>query len=344
MRQEFEILLPRKIPTLGDLSGWTTDQLRTQCLKAFPTHEPLSNIDAAEQTFLALQNFPIEVDNEPVLEFDKEDSAHDAYFYVSRVEHDAPAVFVRMVLWARMLLFHDISEAPSSIEAEKLNCIDRSLSNLFDFCLSNESKSYKGVTDWKSRGTSVLALNRWVRGHQVFAALTQGLVLCFQTLDRSMRSGNIDLTRKSLDLAVCLFEASGAAFELTGDFPPNDYNDHIRPSMMPPFSLEPLSGTMSADHRRLVQIMRDMKPTLNALRVRESSRHDRLSAALAAVYESHKFVCSKFVGEKKSLINSESSEKAGVELIDQFKKVRMKVFEPTSAPRRDSVSQERPLK
>jgi hypothetical protein len=315
-----------------------SDALRRECLATSQDLEGgVASLTVAERITQVLCLFPPTVMQAPVEVSNSEDRAHDAYFRVGRLENDASLIFVGMILRARLLLLQDVDETPVSLATERLDCIDQALSLLLDHVLGALPGCYAGVSLWQTRGKNQAAMGRWVRGHQIFAALTQGLIFTFHSLDRAMRIGDSLGISDALDLAVCILEGSGAAFEFTGDFTPDEYVNTIRPSMMPPIALEALSGTMSIDHRCLVQLMREMKPTLNALRVRDKVRHARLAQALSDVYDSHKYVCSRFVGIQRSLIMAESSQKTGVDLIEQFKKMRMKVFEPTSAPRKETL-------
>jgi hypothetical protein len=114
---------------------------------------------------------------------------------------------------------------------------------------------------------------------------------------------------------------------LTGDFSVQNYNQSIRPTMMPPISPICLSGLMSVDHRVLVQCIRELKPALKFLHDHERPRHAQIHDELKLVYDRHIFVCERFVGERPSLLTAGSTEKSGPELIEQFKTMRVKPFE-----------------
>ena len=256
-----------------------------------------------------------------------DDKAHDAFFYVRRVEGDAACVFVRMVLFARELLLREVDEAPVDISRPFLGEIDRALVDLMTCASGKNVGSAPIVEAWETRGSREDVLIRWLRGHQIFAALTQGLILSFKSIANAIRSGQGQEVRRWADLTVSLLRGSGASFVLTGDFSVKDYNDRIRPSMMPPAVPTCLSGLMSIDHRFLVQTIRDMKPALKGLRDQDKARHERIHEELKTVYDRHVFVCERFVGERPSLLTAGSTEKSGPELIKQFKTLRVKPFE-----------------
>ena len=170
-------------------------------------------------------------------------------------------------------------------------------------------------------------MTRWIRGHQVFAALSQGLIFSFLALGRAIKAGDGAETRRWAELAIRLLEGSGAAFVFTGDFSVEEYMDVVRPSMMPPLSEISLSGLMSLDHRFLVQTMRDMRPALRALHEQEPELHGRMQKELAMVYDRHIHVCERFVGERPSLLTARHAKKSGPSLIEQFKTLRMKAMD-----------------
>lgn len=170
-------------------------------------------------------------------------------------------------------------------------------------------------------------MQRWVRGHQIFVALTQGLIFSFQEIaSRADRENDSEL-RTFVNLAITLLAGCAAALEFTGDFPPEDYTNIIRPSMRPLFVSETFSGLVSIDHGHFVKTLRELKPALDLVRHRDALRHDRLAQAVSAVYESHKFVCERFVGKQPSLRLAASSTKSGVDQLEHFRTQRKKAFE-----------------
>jgi hypothetical protein len=258
--------------------------------------------------------------------------AHDAYFHVERVENDVPRVFVGMGIAARIALLNEVAAAPVRIGNDLLSDMDRALADLTAGLSYDEAESANPgyVAIWKSHGNKPDAMRRWIRGHQVFAALTQGLVFSFQAMGHAMRGGKYDQVRKWANLSVSLLAGSGAAFVFTGDFSNEEYNTIVRPSMSPPMSPICLSGLMSADHRFFVETLREMKPVLRALHEREPKLHRRIQEEISRVYDRHIHVCERFVGKRPSLLTAGRTDKSGPELIEQFKKARIKSFETTA--------------
>jgi hypothetical protein len=258
-----------------------------------------------------------------------DDVAHDDYFHVSRVHGCASTLFLQMSLEARLCLLQDVMDAPVNVGLSVLEQMDRALVAL-------STASFTGnhdmgcIANWETSGgglTADQAMSRWVRGHQIFAALSQGLIFSFREMARAIKEADEHAIRRWAELSISLLEGSGAAFVFTGDFSIEVYMTAVRPTMMPPEAPINLSGLMSVDHRFLVQTIRDMRPALRALHELEPELHGRIQTELATVYDRHAHVCERFVGEKPSLLTAHSGKKSGPQLIEQFKSLRLKVFE-----------------
>ncbi len=256
-----------------------------------------------------------------------DDAAHDAYFHVVRVDGPTGPTFVRSILAARSTLLREVTESPVSLAAHLLDATDRALVDLLGVLLLPTAGPLPSVTRWDAPGDRRAVMPRWIRGHQVFAVLTQGLVLSFGGLGRAVRAGRWSDVARWADLTASLLRGSSGAFVLTGDFAVEDYVRDVRPSMSPPASPICLSGLMSADHRVMVQSIRDLKPALRSLHEHDPANHDRVHAELRAVYDHHAHVCERFVGDRPSLLTAGSTDKTGPALIQQFKNLRLKPFE-----------------
>jgi hypothetical protein len=229
-----------------------------------------------------------------------------------------------MAVSARLILLREVDEMPVTLDAHLLGLIDHALADLIE-CVSGERARY--VRQWETRRSASQPMIRWVHGHQIFAALSQGLIFSFLALGRAIRAGKGEQLRRWAALSTGLLQGSGAAFLFTGDFSAEEYSDLVRPSMMPPASPISLSGLMSEDHRFLMQTIRDMRPALRSLHEQEPVLHDGLQQAMSIVYDRHIHVCERFVGEKPSLLTARNAKKSGPALIEQFKALRMKSFD-----------------
>lgn len=330
-------LIPR-LPVL--LAAASRPELQAFHAQASALVEPMSSSSMVEVLKLLLVGLPDLTT--PLPDEESEDAAHDRYFHVQRVDGDAVRTLVRMALLARLTLLEEVQATPVRVAHQLVEQIDRSLADLSGATLGLSNLPAVRHWQWMQQIpdanpdslTQAQAMGRWVRGHQVFAALTQGLILSFQSLGGALRDGRQEDVQGWSNLAVSLLLGSAATFRLTSDFSVELYAEVIRPSMMPPASPICLSGLMSWDHRYLVQVIRDMRPALRSLYEREPFRHQQISQALASVYDSHIHICERFVGERPSILTAERTERSGPSLIEQFKALRLKPFEvlPQAAP------------
>ncbi len=258
--------------------------------------------------------------------------AHDTYFRVRRRDGDEAAVFMRSILAARLIFLEEVMEQAVHIDHADLELIDRGFAELLNCLFPGRQRIFPHVTIWHSPNETCSAMGRWVHGHLVFAALSQGLTFSFRSMGEAFSLGRMEEVRKWADLSIQLLDVSGAAFVLTGDFPPGEYENTIRPSMTAPNTPICLSGLMSADHRFMAQTIRDMRPVLKGLAEQEAERHERIAQATSKVYDRHIFVCERFVGARPSLLTAGRTERTGPSLIDQFRTLRLKPFEHSPRP------------
>jgi hypothetical protein len=272
-----------------------------------------------------------------------EDAAHDVYFCVRRVNGLATEIFANSAIMARLVFLRETVRSPATVAISFLDEIDHALADLAVEIAGNTKQNQNYVSTWEPSDSTVSPMVRWVVGHQIFAMLSQGLIYSFRALGQAIRSGNNDEILRWADLSICLLRGSGAAFVWTGDFSTEEYMNTVRPSMMPPVSSLNLSGLMSIDHRVFVQTVRDLTPALKALHEHHPDRHDRLRQELSEVYSRHIHVCERFVGERPSLLTERHAKKSGPELIEQFKKLRMKAFEAPHHVQRLVATAEAPV-
>jgi len=319
------ILLPKDIPLDSKAVQWC-EANRLQDLLAAVSSET-SNLALVKQLDLTLEFFERRPSSRPVEQKQSDDSAHDSYFRISRLEHDEAAVFARMAVQARLILATELEEPSTPAGREDHRMIDRALADLTAAIAGSSVSHGQAVSEWECRSEHRDPMRRWIRGHQIFAALTQGLIFSFQAMGRSLRSGHQEGTARWADLSIGLLRGSAATFRYTGDFTAEEYRRVVRPSMSPPAAPICLSGLMSVDHRYFVQLMGKMKPALRLLRQREPLRHRQISEGMASVYDSHIYVCERFVGDRPSLLTAGRTEKSGPQLIEHFKSMRLKPFE-----------------
>ena len=328
---------PLRIPALSRLTAYAASRPLTMFARRGPSLTV--HLEDALLRFPPTQHLLEPPDPRSASREASEDHAHDSFFHVVRVDDEPCAVFVRAVLRARLILIEETGPYATTEESIDAAAIDRALSEVCLRLFGSRSPVSVRDNDLDLPGfdtelafdeeaeRDALALRRWIRGHQLFAVLTQGLIMASHALAAALRADDTAAIHAHVDLCLSLFRGSSAALRFTSHFSEDAYNAAVRPRMMPPRAPLPLSGLMSSDHRALVRTMRDMKPAFLALRDREPAGYQRLHDALAQVYDSHIHVCERFVGEQQSLLTAGRTEKSGPDLIRHFKSLRLKVLE-----------------
>jgi hypothetical protein len=325
----FQILPPQLIPPPAAVRRTLNPHILDQ-LARLAKQQWADNVDAAAALDSALQWLPIPADCPVAEKISRDDNAHDEYFGIQRAAGPATDLFVASVLRANLILYEDSWLSPFTLAPEKLNCLDSALSALILWTLTPRSDAgiQPRIARWKSQDGPHHSMTRWIRGHQIFAALTQGLTAVFTDLRAALQQADDHRAAQAVHLAVLLLNGSAVSLEFTGDFPAADYTQIIRPSMTPPLVPDTFSGLLSVDHRFFIQLLRDMKPLLDSMADHPDGRHQRIASAVASVYDSHRFVCDRLVGKCPSLMMASGSKKSGAEQIEKFKHLRLKVFEP----------------
>jgi hypothetical protein len=291
-----------------------------------------SNGDAERALASVLLDLPAgESGTAPTLRDDE--AIHDAFFSVRRATGDAGQIFFYSVVRSNWLLLHDLERAPFAVDPAVLDRIDAAFAALECRALGLPLLMEPRVAAWRSSTGPRRSMERWIRGHQMFAVLTQGLIVAFREVRLAFERGDDAGVEDAVDFAVLVLRGAGASLEFTGDLPSEDYIDIVRPAMKPPHVPETFSGLFSVDHRRFIAYLRDIAPVLEALGEQYPQAHARLANGLGEVYDGHKFVCERLVGRSPSLMMmSGPREKSGADQIEAFKKRRMRVFETRTTP------------
>lgn len=324
-----DLVLPDQVPEESAAAEWTLRHPVFASLLSADSGDAgcFTNLEITGLLDEVLKNLPAAGRFLENPEGQPDDLAHDAYFHVRRMAGEEPAVFVRSILAARLVFLKEAEEQAVTISHANLERIDRGLADLLSCVCGGEVGGGKHATRWHLPAQECAAMQRWVHGHLAFAVLSQGLILSFRAMGQAFRQGQTEELLKWANLSLSLLWASGASFVFTGDFPANEYENTIRPSMTPPISAIGLSGLMSADHRNMAQTIRDMRPVLKAFGDQFPEQHDLLAEAMANVYDCHRFVCERFVGASPSILTAGRTERSGPSLIEQFKTLRLKPFE-----------------
>lgn len=257
-------------------------------------------------------------------------ATHDEFFRIRRTSGHAPAVFIRGIFRALDILRDDLEQAPTSLAGPRLERLAAALAGTLQMAMGG--KATAPAFAWKTAQcplTENYSVKRWIRGHQLFGTLSQGLIFALNTLGEADRIDDDGRMREAADLTAALLEASACALELTGDFPEATYRQSIRKSMESPFLPNGFSGLLSNDHRQLVMVMKTQRPAIENLRARHPDSHALIFEKLNEVYASHKHVCARFVGpEQTSLLMAQTSGRSAVEQIERFRQMRLRSWGP----------------
>ena len=166
---------------------------------------------------------------------------------------------------------------------------------------------------------------RWQLGHHLFFAYVQGLIIVCSELQRQLDEQDYAAARAQLDKATSLMWGVAVTFKLTGAFSQAAYDGYVRPNMFE--ASEGFSGLWSHDHDYLIkQILRDLKPTFSQPPAELAEAMQKFRQAFAIMYDAHKYVCERFEGDAPSLLMGEEAQKSAGEMIDTFKRNRLRVL------------------
>jgi len=252
---------------------------------------------------------------------------HDAFFRIARSADDDLAAYLRGLAQA-MAVFVDESPGPRDWQA--YGCLAQGLAELIDSAASGAVGPSTVMAQAATPPPPAPLMStddpvrRWLRGHQLFATLTQGLI---RTLAH-LATGNADVQRQVLQRLARLYGLSAVAFRLTADFEHDVYTEVIRPAMCRPHVPEGFSGTLSTDHAALVRRLVQSRPVLEEAAALHPHEHAAMRTALAAMYDDHKWVCARFTGaEAPSLrMRTTDTDVPAVEMLDRFKARRLSML------------------
>lgn len=175
--------------------------------------------------------------------------------------------------------------------------------------------------------TKVEVQRIWEGFHWSFFVYIQGLIICLNRFEIDIAAGNFQQAQVELETATDLMFASGAAMELAGNFGRQDYENLIRPEMMPPkVRSENFSGLMSWDHALLIKIWKRLSPVFETLPVALHPQHARFVEAYVSLSNSHTAVCKKFGGDQKGSLRCNKS--SAVSRLEKFADNRLKLIDP----------------
>lgn len=266
---------------------------------------------------------------------------HDAYFRVVRTRADAPSAYASGLLQALSIWLSEIDDGPPTDDALMLGS---ALCGLWHAAVSGEPvaeglepqrKAHPDAGPTQCR-TEAAAVRRWLRAHQIFAALTQGLVWTLHRLAAALQADDAARSRAWMRSIAALYDASAAAFRFASDFDPAHYRDTIRPSMEAPYAPAGFSGAMSVDHGQLVARLAAMRPQMAVAGLRFPEESAALKQALTRLYDDHKRVCARMAGEVSPSLRSAqmAAQPPASEILHRFFQRRLTMLEgkPAAQP------------
>lgn len=260
--------------------------------------------------------------------------AHDAYFRVVRTRADAPSAYASGLLQALSIWLSELDEGPPHDDALRLGS---ALCGLWHAAVSGAplapaspatAHPHRG-TDHPPVRTEAAAVRRWLRAHQVFAAITQGLVWTLHRLSAALQADDDADSRAWLLSLASLYDASAAAFRFASHFDSAHYRNTIRPSMEAPHAPPGFSGAMSVDHGQLVTRLAAMRAQMATAGLRFPEESAVLKQSLTRLYDDHKCVCARMAGEVTPSLRSAqmAAQPPASEILNRFFLRRLSMLE-----------------
>jgi hypothetical protein len=268
---------------------------------------------------------------------------YDAYFAVVRVGDEPARALLRGALVAYAEVLHDKSEGGSALTPEEWNTLRIAFSALFAFMRAPDAGPPQDRCAHAARRTPrarrearpVHPLERWRIGHHVFFVLIQGLIMAFRCFEHAMAARDLQQAGAALDLATALMHGSATALRVASDFPPDDYERVVRPSMSPPHVSSGFSGLLSVDHKVMLTVIRRLRPLLAEMPTGLEEKHSRYLVAASAAYDAHKYVCERFKGDAQpSLRQPTGADRPAVDVLEQLKRNRLRTMAPEPTHKR----------
>jgi hypothetical protein len=261
-----------------------------------------------------------------------DEDAHDRYFHICRVSASEGTTFLRSILAAARMFHAEMDAVYAALDAARFAAVGGGFAALIGQIAEIRTAPIEHhAAAPPAKPIEFMPMRRWLLGHHVFAALTQGIIFALQELETAMHDAVDSCAREAFTLAADLMVASAVAFRFTADFKASDYRDVVRPTMMGQDVGKGFSGLLSLDHRRLVVILGRIRPLMGQAERRFADEHQRLHLALNHVYDDHTFVCAQFGGaEKPSLRCPHRSPLPGVEQLALYQQARVELLRASS--------------
>jgi hypothetical protein len=169
------------------------------------------------------------------------------------------------------------------------------------------------------------ALLIWKRYHWLFFVFLQGNILCMLHLRKEMRKENMVQVGVILKLMSQLMLASGSSMIFAGVSDSQEYEDEIRPTMMPPNVKSPdFSGLMSYDHSYLMNLWNKDKKLFKLMPSFLDSAYQEFIDGHKFLALAHQFVCNKYGGHQIGSLREKKI--TALENLEEFNNARRKLI------------------
>jgi hypothetical protein len=169
------------------------------------------------------------------------------------------------------------------------------------------------------------SLSIWKKYHWIFFVFIQGNILALLHLKKEMRKENIVQAGTILKSMSKLMLASGASMLFAGASQPHEYENEIRPTMMPPHVNSPdFSGIMSYDHAYLINLWNKEKSLFKLIPPILQPVYEEFLEAHKFLALAHKFVCHKYGGNQTGSLRE--SKVNALEILEKINDSRRKLI------------------
>jgi len=271
----------------------------------------------------------VRVADDPAESF--ESRANDQSFSIVRVRGRASRILAHSAVESFALLVADARETGTDLDPEHWGRLRHAFTTMFALLAAGRAAVQPAGAIEPAAATSSAArdaLRRWTRGHYAFMAIVQGLIVILDDFEAAFESGDVPRMRDALTAAAAVMWGAESALRFAGDFAYAAYETAVRPTLMPPIAPPGMTGLYWRDHRHMIAVLARARRCFSQLGPDLRPALADFQAAMAAAYESHKYVCASFVGDQRpSLLMASRSEKTAIETLDHFKTIRLALLD-----------------
>jgi hypothetical protein len=268
---------------------------------------------------------------------------HDTFFRIRRVAGNAMSVFARSIVQIFLETAGEATHASLEIPSTEWPVLRTAFIAMLAFlapaALNEHQPPITAPRTALSNGPhhhdvapeqGLDPLRRWRLGHHIFLVLIQCLEVAMNCFADDLEKAEDERAHASFGLAVTLMRASAQSLKFASAFRAKDYEDYVRPAMMPPYLTHGFSGVQSLDHQFLIRTLKGLRSVFGDMPEGLRAQHEQFTQALAETYDSHKLVCARFGGMNgPSLRMNATTKMTATDGIDQLKRSRLGILRPS---------------